>query len=156
MTATRASRKADSPNVISVLNPLAAGQRLWPISISLHLTSKPAAGENEGQHTPACGAFEPRGDAVQTSSEEPTPVFQLASAVSLARKGNLKELAAHLSKHQPLDRCPECGVHCKPMYITRHVIKQHEWIQPAHAQVVAWARQCQVPSQPVSVVRHLL
>ena len=46
------------------------------------------------------------------------------------------------------DRCPECGVSCKPMYITRHACKQHSWIQQAHAQVTDWARQSQVPSNP--------
>ena len=98
--------------------------------------------------TSACGAFEPGGTLGNALAEEPVPVFQMASTASVAKTGNVSLIAKHLREHGRSDRCPECGIHCKPMYITRHACKQHSWIQQAHAQVLEWAKNCQVPSNP--------
>ena len=95
----------------------------------------------------ACGAFKPEGTS-DTMAGEPVPVFQMASTREVARVGSLSSIARHLRENGRPDRCPECGIYCKPMYITRHARKQHSWIQQAHAQVLEWAKNCQVPSNP--------
>ena len=98
--------------------------------------------------TSACGAFEPGGTLGDALAEEPVPVFQMSSTASVAKTGKVSLIAKHLRDHGRSDRCPECGIHCKPMYITRHACKQHSWLQQAHAQVLEWAKNCQVPSNP--------
>ena len=77
-----------------------------------------------------------------------TPVFQLQSTKDMASQGSLSQLSSHLRMHGKPDRCPECGMQCKPMYIARHACKQHAWIKAANSQVVEWAKQSQIPSNP--------
>ena len=107
-----------------------------------------ASTEPPSDVTFACGAFEPEGTSGSAMAEEPVPVFQMASTIAVAKVGNLSSIAKHLREHGKPDRCPERGIHCKPMYITRHACKQHSWIQQAHAQALEWSKNCQVPSNP--------
>ena len=101
--------------------------------------------------TVACGAFEPEGTSSTAFAEEPVPVFQMESTAVAAKTGNLSLLAKHLREHGRIDRCPECSVQCKPMYVTRHACKQHQWIQQAHAQVLdSGSRTAKFRATPVS------
>ena len=121
-------------------------QRACPV---LHAPERDAVGtEPPSDVTFACGAFEPEGTSSAALAEEPVPVFQMASTTAVAKTGNLSLLAKHLREHGRIDRCPECGIQCKPMYVTRHACKQHSWIQQAHAQVLERAKNCQVSSNP--------
>ena len=125
-------------------------QRACPV---LHVPERELEHNASGTEPPpdvtsACGAFEPGGTLGNALAEEPVPVFQMSSTASVAKTGNVSLIAKHLREHGRSDRCPECGIHCKPMYITRHACKQHSWLQQAHAQVLEWAKNCQVPSNP--------
>ena len=108
-------------------------QRSCPV---MHAPERDAVGtEPPPDVTFACGAFEPEGTSSTALAEEPVPV-RMASTTAVAKTGNLSLIAKHLREHGRIDRCPECGIHCKPMYVTRHACKQHSWIQQAHAQVL--------------------
>ena len=111
----------------------------------LHLASE--AGTSADNDPPACGALVPRGGQISIN-EEMVPVFQLSSTKEVASTGSLSQLAAHLRQHGKPNRCPECGMQCQPMYIARHACKQHAWIKAASSQVVEWAKQSQIPSNP--------
>ena len=98
----------------------AAGQHIWPISISelVLLCALLNLGlHSEEPHAPtlAQGALAP----------EYVPVNLFDSTVETAKQGDLTALALHLRTHCQPDRCPECGVSCQPMYWARHACKQH-------------------------------
>ena len=92
----------------------------------LHATERKPERDASGAETPsdvtfACGAFEPEGTSSAAIAEEPVPVFRLASTIAVAKTGNLSSIAKHLREHGKPDRCPECGVHCKPICMS-HVM----------------------------------
>ena len=89
-----------------------------------------------------CGALGPGGKEDSSKEEEPVPFFHLDQT------GSLKSLAEHFKVRGSLDKCPECGMHCKPMYLIRHACKQHKWLQLARARVVDWAKNSQIPTNP--------
>ena len=119
-------------------------QKACPVT---HAPQQPEDAAESNDVALACGASAPGGTS-SAASDEPVPVFKQAGTVAVAQTGDLAALAKHIREHGQMDRCPECGVNCKPMYITRHACKQHAWLQQAHAQVTEWARQSQVPSNP--------
>ena len=95
----------------------------------------------------ADGALAPEG-TTESASGSYVPIFKQLQTKDIAKTGNVSRICKHIRDNGLIDRCPECGVSCKPMYISRHACKQHAWIREANAQVIQWVRNCQVPSKP--------
>ena len=76
------------------------------------------------------------------------PIFKQLQTEDVAKTGSVSQICKHIRDNGLIDRCPERGMSCNPMYISRHACKQHAWIREANAQVIQWVRNCQVPSKP--------
>ena len=96
----------------------------------------------------ACGTFASEGVLQSDQIAEYVPVFSLSSTAEVAKTGILSQIASHLRQVGKPDKCHECGMHCNPMYISRHACKQHSWISQANARVIEWVRNSQIPSNP--------
>ena len=126
----------------------------WPAFMShfnqqacpvLHNMSREA--DISGQeHSLACGTFASEGVLQSEQIAEYVPVFGLTSTAEVAKTGILSQIASHLRQFGKPDKCPECGMHCNPMYISRHACKQHSWISQVNARVIEWVRNSQIPS----------
>ena len=113
------------------------------------LHSMESEADNPGKdNSLACGTSASEGAIPPDQVAEYVPVFSLPSAEEVAKTGNLSRIASHLRQFGKPDKCPECGMHCNPMYISRHACKQHTWIQQANAQVIEWVKNSQIPSNP--------
>ena len=113
----------------------------------LHTQSISARAPTIADSPLADGALAPEGTA-ETASGSYVPIFKQTQTAEIAKTGNLSQICKHIRDKGLIDRCPECGVSCKPMYISRHACKQHTWVQEANAQVIQWVRNCQTPSKP--------
>ena len=128
----------------------------WPAFMShfnhqacpiLHTQSIRSCAPTEADSPLADGAFAPEGTTESTSGSY-VPIFKQLQTQDVAKTGSVSQICKHIRDNALIDRCPERGMSCNPMYISRHACKQHAWIREANAQVIQWVRNCQVPSKP--------
>ena len=118
----------------------------WACPI-LHTQSMRSRVPTEVDSPLADGAFAPEG-ATESTSGSYVPIFKQLRTQDVAQTGSVSQICKHIRDKGLADRCPECGMSCKPMYISRRACKQHAWIREANAQVIQWVRNCQVPTKP--------